>query len=108
MCPARLFKLTAMRGLIKRYADTEFDPATISILEDAFEVAWTRVRASKAPYGSDEYAPAGRTIIATYIISAAKAGERDPRWLADSAILSCRSCLRLCRHAATHLFIHTA
>jgi hypothetical protein len=31
--------------------------------------------------------PAGRAIIATYIISAAKAGERDPRWLADSAIL---------------------
>ena len=85
MCPARLFKLTAMRGFIKQYADADFDPATVSILEDAFEVAWTRVRASKAPYGSDEYAPAGRAIIATHIISAAKAGERD--WLADSAIL---------------------
>jgi hypothetical protein len=56
MCPARFFKLTAMRGFIKRYADAEFDPATISILEDAFEVAWTRVRASKAPYSGDEYA----------------------------------------------------
>ncbi len=87
MCPARLFKLTAMRGFIKQYADTEFDPATINILEDAFEVAWTPVRASKAPYGSDEYASPGRAIIATYIISAAKTGERDPRWLADSAIL---------------------
>jgi len=39
------------------------------------------------PYGTDEYAAAGRAIIATYIISSAKAGERDPRWLADSAIL---------------------
>ena len=87
MCPARLFKLTAMRGFIKQYADAQFDHATISILEDAFEVAWTRVRASKAPYGTDEYAAAGRAIIATYIISSAKAGERDPRWLADSAIL---------------------
>jgi len=87
MCRARLFKLTAMRGFIKQYADAQFDPATISILEDAFEVAWTRVRASKAPYGTDEYAPAGRALIATYIISSAKAGERDPRWLADSAIL---------------------
>jgi hypothetical protein len=87
MCPARLFKLTAMRGFIKQYADADFDPATVSILEDAFDVAWSRVRASKAPYGSDEYAPASRAIIANYIISAAKAGERDPRWLADSAIL---------------------
>jgi len=87
MCPARFFKLTAMRGFIKQYAEADFDPATISILEDAFEVAWTRVRASKAPYGTDEYAAAGRAIIATYIISSAKAGERDPRWLADSAIL---------------------
>jgi hypothetical protein len=51
MCPARLFKLTAMRGFIKQYADAQFDHATISILEDAFEVAWTRVRASKAPAG---------------------------------------------------------
>jgi hypothetical protein len=70
MCPARLFKLTAMRVFIKQYADAEFDPATISILEDAFDVAWTRVRPSKAPYGREEYAPAGCAIIATYIISA--------------------------------------
>ena len=87
MCPARLFKLTAMRGFIKQYSDAEFDPATISILEDAFEVAWTRVQASKAPYRTEEYVRAGRAIIATFIISLAKAGERDPRWLADSAIL---------------------
>ncbi len=46
-----------------------------------------RVQASKAPYGSEEYALAGRTILAKYIIGAAKAGERDPRWLADSALL---------------------
>jgi len=30
---------------------------------------------------------AGRTILARHIIVAAKAGERDPRWLADSALL---------------------
>ena len=46
-----------------------------------------RVVASNAPYAQPEYAAAGRAILATYIISAAKAGERDPRWLADSAIL---------------------
>jgi hypothetical protein len=75
------------RGFIKQYADGAFDAAVISILEDAFEDAWRRVEASKAPYVSEEYALAGRTIIVKYIIRAAKAGERDPRWLADSALL---------------------
>jgi hypothetical protein len=39
MCPARFFKLTAMSGFIKQYADAEFDPTTISILEGA----WSRM-----------------------------------------------------------------
>jgi hypothetical protein len=76
-----------MRGFINRYADGVFDPADISMLVHAFEDAWRRVEASNAPYGSDEYALAGRTIIAKHIIRAAKGGERDPRWLADSALL---------------------
>ena len=76
-----------MRGFIKQYAAGAFDPATTSILEDAFEDAWRRVVASNAPYAHQEYVAAGRTILATYIISAARAGERDPRWLADSALL---------------------
>jgi hypothetical protein len=76
-----------VRGFIKQYADGAFDPAVISILEDAFEDAWRRLEASKAPYGSEEYAAAARTIIAEHIVRAAKAGERDPRWLADSALL---------------------
>jgi hypothetical protein len=76
-----------VRGFIKQYADGAFDPAVISILEDAFEDAWRRVPASKAPYGAEEYAPAARAIIAEYIIETARAGERDPRWLADSALL---------------------
>jgi hypothetical protein len=38
-----------MRGFIKQYADGAFDPAVISILEDAFDDAWRRVQASKAP-----------------------------------------------------------
>ena len=76
-----------MRGFIKQYANGVFAPEVTSILEGAFEDAWRRLQASKAPYGTEEYATAGRTILAQYIISAAKAGERDPRWLADSAIL---------------------
>jgi hypothetical protein len=76
-----------VRAFIKQYAAGAFDPATTSILEDAFEDAWRRVVASNAPYGQQEYVAAGRAVLATYIISAAKAGERDPRWLADSALL---------------------
>ena len=76
-----------MRGFIEQYAEGVFDPATVSILEDAFEDAWRRVQTSKAPYGSEEYALAGRTILALHIIAAAKAGERDPRSLSDSALL---------------------
>jgi hypothetical protein len=76
-----------VRGFIKQYAEGTFDPEVVSILEDAFEDAWRRLQASKAPYGNEEYASAGRAILATHIISAARAGERDPRWLADSALL---------------------
>ena len=64
-----------------------FDPEVMSILEDALDDAWRRVQTSKAPFSADEYAAAGRTILAKHIIQAAKAGERDPRWLADSALL---------------------
>jgi hypothetical protein len=56
-------------------------------LEDAFDDAWRRVEDSKAPWGAEDYAEAGRTILAKYIITMAKGGERDSRWLADSAIL---------------------
>ena len=76
-----------MRGFIKQYADGAFNPEVTSILQDAFEDAWRRVQASNAPYGTEEYALAGRTILARHIIANAKAGERDPRYLADSALL---------------------
>jgi hypothetical protein len=76
-----------MRGFTKQYADGAFEPPVISILEDAFEDAWRRLQASKAPYGSEEYAAAARTIIVRHIIRAAKSGERDARSLADGALL---------------------
>jgi hypothetical protein len=56
-------------------------------LEDAFDDAWRRVELSNAPWASPDYSTAGRTILAKYIIATAKAGERDPKWLADSAML---------------------
>ncbi len=80
-------RVQAVRGFLEQHADGEFTPEVISILEDAFEDAWRRAQSSKAPYGTEEYALAGRTILAKYIIKQAKTGERDPRWLPDSALL---------------------
>jgi len=74
-------------GLINQYADGAFDPETIRILAQAFDDAWRRAQLSKTPYVAEEYAEAGRIILAKHIITAAKAGERDPRWLVDSALL---------------------
>jgi hypothetical protein len=49
------------------------------MLQDASEDAWRRVQASKAPWASDEYSPAARTILAKYIVTVAKGGERDAK-----------------------------
>jgi hypothetical protein len=76
-----------VRGFLKHFAPDEFGPDDFSILEDAFEDAWRRVDESKAPWASEDYSAAGRTILAKYIITMAKDGERDARWLSDSAVL---------------------
>jgi hypothetical protein len=76
-----------VRGFIKQYADGEFDPDTIRILTQAFDDALQRAQMSKRPYLAEEYTEAGRIMRAKHIITAAKAGKRDPRWLADSALL---------------------
>ena len=76
-----------MQGILEHFAPNEFHPDEISILEDAFDDAWRRVEQSKAPWASEDYSAAGRAILANYIITMAKGGERDPRWLADSAVL---------------------
>ena len=76
-----------MRGFLKQFAPDELRPDEISVLEDAFEDAWRRVEQSKAPWAFEDYSKAGRTILARYIITMAKGGERDTRWLADSAVL---------------------
>jgi hypothetical protein len=76
-----------VRGFLKQFAPDVFRPDEISILEDALDDVWQRVQASKAPWASQEYSTAGRTILARYIITMATGGERDTRWLADSALL---------------------
>jgi hypothetical protein len=76
-----------MHGTIREFAAGVFHPEDVKLLTQAFDDAWTRVQASKTPYVADEYAHAGRAILAKHIVNAAKAGERDPRWLADNALL---------------------
>ena len=51
------------------------------------EDAWRRLENSKAPWASEDYSTAARTILARHIIEMAQGGERDPKWLADSALL---------------------
>ena len=77
----------AVRGFLKHCAPDEFRPDEISILEGALDDAWRRVEQSKAPWASEDYSTAGRTILARYIVTMAKGGERDAKWLADSALL---------------------
>jgi hypothetical protein len=66
-----------VRGFLKQFAPDVFRPEEISILEDALDDAWRRIERSKAPWASDDYSAAGRTILAKYIITMAKGGERD-------------------------------
>jgi hypothetical protein len=62
-------------------------PVLLRKKKAAFDDAWSRVQASKAPWATDGYATVGRTIIAKHIITNAQSGEFDPRSLADSALL---------------------
>jgi hypothetical protein len=63
-------------------AETAFDSDTVRILSVAFDHAWASVKASGAPFSTEDYAENAREIIGKYIIAAAKAGERDIRTLA--------------------------
>jgi hypothetical protein len=76
-----------MRGFLRQFAPDVFRPEEISILEDALDDAWRRIEISKAAWASADYSTVGRTILAKYIITMAKGGERDAKWLADSAVL---------------------
>jgi hypothetical protein len=67
-----------VRGFLKQFAPDVFRPEEISVLEDALDDAWRRIERSKAPWASEDYFAAGRTILAKYIITMAKGGERDP------------------------------
>jgi hypothetical protein len=76
-----------MHGFLKQLADGIFDPDAVKVLTGAFDDAWASVQASKAPWATDDYALAARTIIAEHIIATAKAGNLNRQSLADGALL---------------------
>jgi len=75
-----------MRGFAKQFG-VAFEPESVKILTDAFDDAWARLQVSNALYGTEDYALAGRTILAKHIINAARYGEWNPKRLADDALV---------------------
>lgn len=65
------------------------------MMNDSRRLVTSTHQGTKA-WASDDYSAAGRTILAKYIIAMAKGGERDAKWLADSAVLYL-SQQKLCR-----------
>jgi hypothetical protein len=76
-----------VHGFLRQFADGVFEPEAVKILTDAFDDAWADVQASKAPWATEEYALAARTIIANHIVAAAKAGNLNRASLVDSALI---------------------
>ncbi len=72
-----------MIDYLKQYPGM-FDAAELELLAAAFDKAWTAVKASGAyPDYSSERA---RALLARHIIEKAKAGERNPEQLCESAL----------------------
>jgi hypothetical protein len=62
-----------------------FDPQTINILVRTLDEALERFRASRPRLNGQS--EAARTALAKHIVDMAKAGERDPQRLIESALL---------------------
>jgi hypothetical protein len=77
-----------MHGFIKRLANGVFYPEEVDILTAAFDDAWAKLQASRAPFAEEAYASAAREILAKQIIMAAKRGERNIRYLSQGTLLT--------------------
>jgi hypothetical protein len=77
-----------MHGFIKRYANGVFYPEEVEILTAAFDDAWAKLQASRAPFAEEAYACAVRESLAKQIIMAAQRGERNIRYLSQDALLT--------------------
>ena len=80
-----------MLGFIKKHANAVFLPEEVEILVAAFDDAWAKLQASRAPcrapFAEEANGPAAREFLAKHIIMAAKRGERNPRHLTQDALL---------------------
>jgi hypothetical protein len=76
-----------MLGFIKKHAKEVFLPEEVEILVAAFDDAWAKLQATRAPFAEEAYGPAAREFLAKHIIMAAKRGERNPRHLSQDALL---------------------
>jgi hypothetical protein len=76
-----------MLGFIKKHAKEVFLPKEVEILVAAFDDAWAKLQASRAPCAEAAYGPAAREFLAKHIIMAAKRGGRNPRHLSQDALL---------------------
>jgi hypothetical protein len=78
-----------MHSFIKRFANGVFYPEEVDILTAAFDDAWAKLQANRAPpFAEEAYASAAQEILAKQIIMAAKRGERNTRHLSQNALLS--------------------
>jgi hypothetical protein len=74
-----------MRDFIKRFSGGVFFPEEVEILADAFDDAWAKLQASRAPFAEDAYD--AREILAKHIIMCAQRGERNRHQLTYDALL---------------------
>jgi hypothetical protein len=66
--------------------ETVFDPEAISVLADAVDDAWDRLRRSGSECVRPAYARVMREVVARRIIEMAQRGTRDPQKLAEGAL----------------------
>jgi hypothetical protein len=64
----------------------DFDPDTVNILSEAFESAWSKIKASNSRFARAGYANMARELVAKRIIEIARKGERGPARLTDNAV----------------------
>jgi len=70
-----------------------FDPETTRLLGSTFDEAWKSVEASERLSTDKWHATSIRELLAKSIIAMVEQGERDPKRLAESALLRVRHAL---------------
>ena len=80
--------------IIGLLAPNAFDPETIRVLETALDTAWETLKTSGSAFAVDGRAASTRELLAKRIIELTQLGERDPRRLADDALMHLASSMQ--------------